>query len=80
MSFAEKFKTSLGDLVYLVRGKDRNRDAWHYILVSKLKLSIFLTKIKEGSLDIAHYGQVLHSGWGRNPPEHITEAVKKEYP
>jgi hypothetical protein len=47
--------------------------------VSKLKLSIFLVKIKEGSLDIANYGQVLHSGWGKNPPEDITEAVKKEY-
>lgn len=79
MSFTEKFQTSLGDLVYLVRGKYSGEDGWHYVLVDKLKLPLFIENGKRGSIDVAEYGKVLYSGWGIDPPEEIVEAVKKEY-
>lgn len=63
--------------IYLVRGEDRGRKAWHYIVVDRLKLPIFLNKMKnESSFDIADYGKVIFSGWGNDPPEDIVKKVK----
>ena len=68
---------SLTERVYLVRGNDRrqNRPAWQYVLVNDDYLEQFLERTKGGSLDVADYGQVLLTGWGKDPPEHITKLV-----
>lgn len=69
----------MGELVYLVRGKDAGRAAWHYVLIDKMKLPLFKQKLKSGSLDVSEYGKILYSGWGDNPPEEIVEEIKKQY-
>ena len=93
MSFAEKygkkksedssFKTlvekSSNELVYLVRGKDNGKAAWHYVYVDKNKLPIFLKKVESGSIDVAEYGKVLYSGWGEDPSQDIVDKIKEEY-
>ncbi len=67
------------DLVYLVHGKDRGRDAWHYVLVDKPKLPMFLKQIETGSIDVALFGEVLKSGWGKNPPPEIVKEIEDEF-
>lgn len=79
MSFLEKIKSSRSELLYLVRGKDKGRECWHYILVDKQKLPMFKVKVKTDFIDLDEYGQVLHSGWGKNPPDELAEQVKAEY-
>ena len=59
-SYTEKV-TRRSDLVYLVHGKDHDRDAWHYVLVDKNKLPLFLKQIETGSIDVALFGEVLRS-------------------
>lgn len=78
-NFQDKLSGSRGDLVYLVRGKDRGRDAWHYVLVNKPLLPIFLEKTNGGSIDVAEYGEVLYSGWGKDPSQDIVDKIEKEY-
>ena len=56
------------DRIYLVRGKDRGKAAWHYVLVKKHLLGLFLKLANGGSLDVADFGAVLRSGWGKDPP------------
>ena len=68
-----------GDLVYLVRGKDGGRPAWHYVLVDVVKVAAFKEKLRGGSLDVSEYGKILYSGWGKDPPEEIDKAIKEEY-
>lgn len=77
-SYTDKV-TRRGDLVYLVHGKDRDRDAWHYVLVDKNKLPLFLKQIETGSIDVALYGEVLRSGWGKNPPPEIVKEIEDEF-
>jgi hypothetical protein len=90
MSFVDKYSSKsftsnlmasrTDELTYLVRGEDKGRKAWHYIIVDKAKLPIFLKRIEKETIDIADYGTVIFSGWGENPPEEIVEKVKnKEY-
>ena len=79
MSFTEKFENSKGDMVYLLRGKDAEKDAWHYILIDKMKLPLFKHALSTGTGDAAQYGKVLYSGWGTEPPADIVEAIRKQF-
>ena len=62
-------------LVYLVRGKDKDKPAWHYVLIKEDKLNMFKDKVESGTIDVADYGVVLRSGWGKDPPEEVKSAV-----
>lgn len=58
--------------IYLVRGKDEGKLAWHYVLVNKHVLGLFMKKTNGGSLNVADFGTVFRSGWGKDPPVGIT--------
>ena len=67
--------------VHLVRGTEKGRPAWHYVLLVDDEETIekFKETVKSGKLDVADYGQVLFSGWGEDPPNDITEKIHKKY-
>ena len=65
-------KENSNERIYLVRGKDSGRAAWQYVLVKKHLLSLFLKQSKGGFLYAADFGAVLHSGWGKDPPDGTT--------
>ncbi|KJV66091.1 hypothetical protein [Anaplasma phagocytophilum] len=77
--FAKATKKSRLDCLFLVRGKDKGRPAWHYVLVDKHKKEMFLAKSKSGSMDVALYGEILYSGWGENPPGDMVQKIKDEF-
>ena len=70
-----KHKENASERMYLVRGKDRGKPAWHYVLVEKALLPLFLRRTKGGRLDVADFGRVLTSGWGKDPPEDIWKSI-----
>ena len=79
-------KKSEGDRVFLVRGKDRGRAAWHYVLLvdddETIRLFIENTQGANAgmkSIDVSNYGQVLRSGWGADPPNDICDFIEKMY-
>ena len=59
--------------LYLVRGKDRGKTAWHYVLIKADIIGEFLKRVDSGTIDVADYGQVLRSGWGQDPPEGVKQ-------
>ena len=72
------YKENSTDRIYLVRGKDRGRAAWHYVLVKKHLLGLFLKLTNGGRLDVADFGDVLRSGQGKDPPEGTRDKILKE--
>jgi len=78
-SAVDNLKSSKADLIYLVKGTDDNRKAWYYVLVERLKLSLFLKALNDSTIHLENYGEVLHSAYGDEPPEEITKKVKEEY-
>ena len=63
-----------GSRLFLVRGLDRGRKAWHYLLVDEDKLDAYNAIFSDESrprFDCAKYGKVLYSGWGEEPPKDI---------
>ena len=75
MGYSEDTK----ERIYLVRGKDRGQPCWHYVLVDKHLLGLFLKKTNGGSsLDVKDFGTVLRSGWGQDPSAGTIDQVLKE--
>ena len=74
-------KENEGNRVFLVRGKDRSRPAWHYVLLvdDEDTIKAFHEKVKAGTVDVADYGEVLKSGWGENPPNEIKDWIDENY-
>ena len=62
-------------LIYLVRGKDKGRPAWHYVLVDEGKENAFKETVSSGTVDVAVYGKVIKSGWGKDPPDDVKNAI-----
>ena len=79
MSRAEQVRRKRSQNVFLVRGKDRGRPAWHYVLVDNNKRELFLAATRSGALDVADYGEILESGWGEDPPESVVKRVTDEF-
>ena len=70
-----KYNENAGERIYLVRGEDRGKPAWHYVLVEKSLEPLFLRQTKGGSLDVAGFGPVLMSGWGKDPPVGVRKNI-----
>ena len=67
--------------VYLVRGKDRGKPAWHYVLLvdDEDTIELFKEKVASGTVDVANYGQLLESGWGADPPNEVVDKIQKRF-
>ena len=73
------YKQNSTERFKLVRGNKRGRAAWHYVLVKKHLLGLFLKRVKGGVINVADFGDILRSGFGQDPPEGTTDKILKEY-
>jgi len=71
--------SSQADLIYLVKGVDDGRNAWYYVMVERLKLSLFQKALNDDIIHLENYGIILHSAYGDEPPVEIAEDLKKKY-
>ena len=78
-SYSDMLRARMGKYVYTVRGQDRGWDAWHIVLVKPKLLDQFKKKIMTGSIDVADYGEVLYSGWGKDPSEDVLKKIEEEF-
>ena len=72
------YKKNSTKRIYPVRGKNKDRAAWRYVLAKEHLLDLFLKRAKGGSLDLADFGAVLRSGWGKDPPEGTIDQILEE--
>ncbi len=72
-------KVGKADLIYLVKGVDDSRNAWYYVLVERLKLSLFLKALNDDIIHLENYGEILYSAYGDEPTQDITDKLKAEY-
>jgi hypothetical protein len=72
-------RTNRTALVYLVTALARGKPAWYYLQVDEPKQKAFEKQLALGTLDLADYGTILHSGWGHQPPYAIRALVEESY-
>ena len=79
-------KFVLRDRIFLIRGFNQQRAAWHYVLLVDDKETIHkFIELTQGAnagkntTDMNDFGQVLKSGWGHDPPNDVKEWMQKNY-
>lgn len=77
---------SMQNRIFLVRGNDKGRPAWHYLLlvddddiIDQFKEQTQGTDAGKHTINCNNYGQVLKSGWGESPPNDVKEWMEKNY-
>ena len=68
-----------GSLLRIVRGNDRGKPALYYLLVDREKVDEYETQVKTGKINIAMYGKVLYSGFGKDPPDDKKRMIMWQY-
>jgi ankyrin repeat protein len=66
------------DIYYILRGKDKGRKAWHWVRLQRLVLNAFDVALTRGQLDVAKFGDILHSGYGSSPNATSVKCVQDE--
>ncbi|MCD6034692.1 MAG: hypothetical protein K0R63_433 [Rickettsiales bacterium] len=73
--------SSQRSLLYCVHGTDADGNAaYYFIVVEKLKLPLFLQKIKAGQpFSLEEYGKIIESGYGAEPPAEVRANVLRQF-
>ena len=69
-----------GARTFLVKGKDRGRNAWHYVLVPEELVALFKAQVATGTIDVAIFGHVVCSAFGDEPSDEIKQKMRKFSP
>ena len=59
--------------LFIARSKDKGRDAWHYVMVKDAQA------VDTGLVDVSKLGDVVRSGWGKDPTDDVKERVIEQY-
>ena len=72
--------------IFVVRGVDKGRQAWHYVLlvdddetIRKFKEQTQGPNAGKHTIDVSSYGQVLKSGWGEQPPNDVKDWMEENF-
>ena len=72
--------------IFVVRGADKGRQAWHYVLlvdddetIRKFKELTQGPNAGKHTIDVSSYGQVLKSGWGEQPPNDVKDWMEENF-
>ena len=68
------------DRVKLVRGTDRGREVWQYVLVEKELEENFSEATATGPVDVSDYGYLIQQGWGKDPPKDYSDSLQRCLP
>ena len=77
-TWEEAIDGKLTSRIHKVRGTDRGRPAWRFVLLSNTSEEYkerFLEQVKSGTVDVAKWGYVIQSGWGEDPPDSVGKKI-----
>ena len=81
-------KRAMDESLFIIRGKDKETLAWHYILVPTKKVPDLKAKIKGSNINVTDFGSMISyrnkrgetktaSGWGTDPPKMLQLWLEK---
>ena len=75
----EQWRTA--ERIFTVTGKDRGRAAWHYVKVEDNEdtRKAFHDALATGHINLADYGEIVKSGWGKDPPDDVEKEIEEKY-
>ena len=80
--WADAVSGEIGNKVYIVRGKDRGRPAWHYVILSSgdeehiAQFRARTTPPATETIRVNEWGYIVASGWGKDPPQSMKDKIE----
>ena len=67
--------------IYSVRGEDRGKSAWYYVLLvdDDETKDRFKEALSAETINLENYGKVIFSRFGTDPPNEVLEKIHKKY-
>ena len=68
--------------IHLIIDESRSCPTWQFVLLEENEAKIWEFKEKRAKgepIDVTQYGQVLESGWGREPPNEVKHEIERKY-
>ena len=79
LKFMSKVVEERGGAIRFIRAEEEGLPCWFYLKIDPSKLSEYEHKLKEGSMNIRDYGQILQSDWGNYPPADMISFMRETY-
>ncbi len=73
------FNTALSKVIYLVKGIDKEKNAWYYMAVDPILLLQFTNQLKDPIIHLTELGIILRSDYGDEPPLAVTLEMKHSF-
>ena len=72
---------STAERIFLVRGEDRGRPAWHYVKVEDNEdtRKAFFEAVASNNVNVKEFGEPIKCGWGKDSPEEVKKKILEEY-
>ena len=71
-----KMSEELKNQIFLIRGKDNGRPAFHYVDVYPWEMQKLRNQTKGTNIDVTDYGKIFRSGWGENPSKETVYEIQ----
>jgi isocitrate dehydrogenase len=79
LTFSQRVIKSKSSNICLYTGQDKTgREAWYFILLSAGKKEKFASEC-QNDIDLAEYGKVIVSGYGKEIPKETLAMIKEKY-
>jgi hypothetical protein len=76
----EKFIKQSSLPIHFIRGKDNTgRDCYFFLMCNLDKMRRLQGASKSGNIDLLKFGQVIASGFGRDPDAQVCRMLKEKY-
>ena len=80
MSYTDKLLKSRIENLRLFTANINGRDAWYILRLDQSKVTQYFTDVESGKeIDLPDYGEILHKGWGSEPPAELVTQLEEEY-
>lgn len=63
--------------IFLVNANDEGNPCWYYLKIWDEKLIQFKKSLEQKEkVNLTDFGRIIHSGYGKEPPEYISKTLK----
>lgn len=78
-SHVVKLVSERGGQIRFIRAMEQGQPCWFYLRISPQKLAEYERGLTLGALNIRDFGEILQSGWGAHPPQHLIEFMQETH-
>ena len=78
-SLTQKLIEREGGQIRFIKTKEKGQNCWCYLQVDPLKFSAYKQALRQKTMNICDYGEILQGDWGEFPPSEVIAYMQETY-